>query len=152
MWTFEHSVECKADRNFAWQFWTNVRNWPVVDSSLESAALDGPFQSGTKVTTKPRAGDTINGQLEDVQDGRSAVVIIPVPGAALRCAWKFEDSGTRATRITQQATIAGEKAQDYVSTAAPALEKGIPQGMQRLAEAIDQIALGSALGRWLCLF
>lgn len=152
MWTFEHSVECKADRTFAWQFWTNVSNWPVVDSSVESAALDGPFRSGAKITTKPRGGDAIKGQLEDVHDGRSAVVIIHVPGAALRCTWKFEDSGTRKTRITQQATIEGEKSQDYVSAVAPEMEKGIPQGMQRLAETIEQLAFGSALGRWLHLF
>jgi hypothetical protein len=62
-----------------------------------------------------------------MDDGRSAVVIIPVPGAALRCAWKFEDSGTRATRITQQATIEGEKAQDYVSLVALEMERGIPK-------------------------
>jgi hypothetical protein len=123
-----------------------------VDSSAESAVLDGPFRSGAKIITKPRGSETIDAQLEDVQEGRSAVVIIPVPGAALRSVWRFEDSGNRTTRITQQATIAGEKAQDYVSTVAPEMEKGIPQGMQRLAETIEQLALASALGHWLCLF
>lgn len=48
MWAFEHSVECKVDRNFAWQFWSNVSNWAEVDSSVEIAALDGPFQSRAK--------------------------------------------------------------------------------------------------------
>jgi hypothetical protein len=119
---------------------------------VESAGLDGPFQSGARITTKPYGADAIKGQLEEVHDARSAVVVIPVPGAALRCRWKFEDSGTRTIRITQQATIAGEKAPDYVSTVAPNLEKGIPQGMQRLAETIEQQALGAALGPWLGLF
>jgi hypothetical protein len=152
MWSFEHSVECKVDRNFAWQFWTNVSNWPVVDSSVESAALDGSFQSGTKGSTKPRDGEAVHWQLDDVQDGRSAIVIIHVPGAALRCAWKFQDSGIRATRITQRVSIEGERAQDYLSTVAPELEKGIPAGMRKLAEAMEQVALGAALGRWFCLF
>ena len=151
MWTFEHSVECKADRNFAWQFWTNVSNWPVVDYSVESAVLDGPFRFGTKFITKPRSGEAINGELEDVRDGRGAVVIIHIPGAALRCVWKFEDAGKRTTRLTQQATIEGEKARDYQPALAD-LERTIPQGMQRLAETIEQFALGSTLGRWLCLF
>jgi hypothetical protein len=75
-----------------------------------------------------------------------------VPGPALRCIWKFEDSGIRATRITQQASIEGERAQDYVSTVAPELEKGIPLGMQKLAATMEEVALGSALGRLLCLF
>ena len=151
MWNFEHSVECKADRTFAWQFWTNVSNWPVVDHSVESAVLDGPFRSGAKFITKPRGGEAFNGELEDVRDEHGAVVVVHVPGAALRCIWKFEDAGKRTTRLTQQATIEGEKAQDYLAAAAE-LEKTIPQGMQRLAETIEQFALGSALGRWLCLF
>jgi hypothetical protein len=152
MWTFEHSVECKVDRKFAWQFWTNVSNWAEVDSSLASATLEGRFQSGAKITTKPRGGEIIHGQLQDVQDGCSAVVMILLPGAALRCAWKFEASGTGGTRITQQASIEGDRAPDYVSTAAPQLEKGIPLGMRKLAETIEQLALGAALGRWFCLF
>ena len=152
MWTFEHSVECKVDRNFAWQFWTNVSNWAEVDSSLEYATLDGRFESGARITTKPRGGETIHGQLQDVQDGYSAVVMIHRPGAALRCAWKFDDSGMGRTRISQQASIEGERASDYVSRAAPELEKGIPQGMRKLADTIEQLALGAALGRWFCLF
>jgi hypothetical protein len=152
MWTFEHSVECNVDKSFAWQFWTNVGNWTEVDSSLEFATLEGRFQSGARVATKPRGGQTIHGQLQDVQDGYSAVVMIQLPGAALRCAWKFEDAGIGRTRITQQARIEGERAPDYVSSAAPHLEKGIPLGMRKLAETIEQLALGAALGRWFCLF
>jgi hypothetical protein len=152
MWSFEHSVECKAGRTFAWQFWTNVGNWAVVDCSVESAALDGPFQPGAKGSTKPRGGEPIHWQLEGVQEGCSVVVMIQVPGAALRCTWKFEDSGSRRTPITQRASIEGDRAQDYVSTVAPELEKGIPLGMQKLAETMEQAALGPALGRWLCLF
>jgi hypothetical protein len=152
MWTFEHSVECKVDKNFAWQFWTNVSNWAQLDSSLESATLDGRFQSGARITTRPCGGETILGQLQDVQDGSSAVVMIQLPGVDLRCAWKFEDSGIGRTRITQQASIEGERAPDYISTAAPELEKGIPLGMRKLAETIEHLTLGAALGRWFCLF
>ncbi len=152
MWTFEHSVECKVDRNFAWQFWTNVSNWAEVDSSLESATLEGRFQSGAKITTKPQGGQTIYGQLQDVQDGHSAVLMIQLPGAALRSVWRFEDSGTGKTRITQQARIEGKRAPDYISTAAPELEKGIPLGMRKLADTIEHLSLGAALGRWFCLF
>jgi hypothetical protein len=54
--------------------------------------------------------------------------------------------------MTQRASIEGERAQDYISTAAPELEKGMPAGMKRLADAIEQVALGAALGRWLVLF
>ena len=142
MWTFEHSVECRADREFVWRFWTNVSNWPKVDSSADAVWLDGPFRSGARGRTKPLGREPIEWQLEDVQDGRTALFIIPVPSAALRFAWKFEDSETGGTRMTQRATIEGDRAQDYILTVAPELENGIPQGMQKLSDAIDQAALG----------
>ena len=152
MWTFEHSVECNVDRDFAWQFWTNVSNWPLVDSSVESATLDGPFQSGGQGTTKPRGGEAVHWQLEDVHIGRSTIVVIHLPGAALRFAWRFEDRGVRSVRMTQRVSIEGERAQDYISTAAPELARGMPAGMRRLADAMEQLALGAALGRWFALF
>jgi uncharacterized membrane protein len=148
MWSFEHSVECKVEAGFAWQFWADVTNWPVVDSSVESVAIDGPFQSGVKGNTKPRGGEVVHWQLEDVDDGRGAVVVLQLPGAALRFAWRFEDHGVRSVRMTQRVSIEGERARDYISTAARELEKAMPPGMRRLADAMEQVALGAALGRW----
>src|ERR1700756_724132 len=137
MWSFEHSVECNVERGYAWQFWTNVSNWPLGDSSVESATIDGPFQSGAKGSTKPRGAEAVQWQLEDIYDGRRAVVVIHLSGAALRFAWQFEDSGVRSVRMTQRVSIEGERAQDYVSTAAPEMEKGMPAGMRRLADAME---------------
>jgi hypothetical protein len=54
--------------------------------------------------------------------------------------------------MSQRVSIEGERAQDYISTAAPELEKGMPAGMRRLADAMEQLALGAALGRWFALF
>jgi hypothetical protein len=55
-------------------------------------------------------------------------------------------------RMTQRVSIEGERAQDYSSTAAPELESGMPAGMRRLADAMEQLTLGAALGRWFALF
>jgi hypothetical protein len=139
MWSFEFSLECAASREFAWQFWTDVRNWPVVDHSVETASLDGPFRSGAHGTTKPRGANTVHWQLEEVQEGHAAVVAIAVPGAALRFEWKFEDAG-RGTRITQRASYKGDKTEDYLPGIALQLEKEMPAGMRKLAEAIEHAA------------
>ena len=149
MWSFEHAVECSVAREFAWRFWSNVSNWPVVDTSVESVTIDGPFQSGVKGSTKPRGAEAVQWQLHDVEDGHSAAVVIQLPGAALRFAWRFEDrTGSRSVRMTQRVTLEGERERDYISTAAVELEKGMPAGMQRLANAMEEMALGAALGRW----
>jgi len=91
-------------------------------------------------------------QLEDVHDGRSAVVVIHLSGAALRFAWRFEDRRVRSVRMMQRVSIEGQQAEHYISTAASELENGMPAGMRRLADAMEQLALGASLGRWFALF
>ena len=140
MWKFEHSVECEVSRGFAWRFWTNVDNWAAVDPSLESVKLNGPFAAGTKGTTKPCDLHPIDWQLTEVQDRTSAVIEVPVPGAIFRFLWRFEDSPSGGARITQQVRIEGEQADHYVGRMGPEFEKGIPQGMRRLAEEMIRAA------------
>jgi hypothetical protein len=139
MWTFEHSVACAADRGFAWKFWTNVENWPVVDPAVEAVSLDGAFAAGAIGTTKPLNMEPVNWKLVEVQDGESAVVEIAVPGASAKFHWTFADAEAGSTCITQRATIEGENADDYQEFG-KGLEMGIPPGMQRLADAIAQAA------------
>lgn len=140
MWKFEHSVECRVNRDSAWKFWTNVDNWPVVDPSVESVKINGSFVAGTQGTTKPRDHDTVEWRLTEVEPPRRAHIEIPAPGATLICAWMFEDAPNGGTRITQQARLEGEQAEHYAGTVGPELEAGIPQAMRRLAEAMDRVA------------
>ena len=137
MWSFQHSVECKVNREFTWQFWANVSNWSVVDPSVESVTLDGLFATGTKGTTKPTGMDPVVWELVDVQDYHSAVIEIPAPGAVLKSVWSFEDTDDGGTRMGQLASIEGERAQDYAAMGAM-MEQGMPQAMQRMAEVIAQ--------------
>jgi Polyketide cyclase / dehydrase and lipid transport len=137
-WIFKHAVVCAASRAFAWQFWSNVENW-LLDTSVEAITIDGPFAAGTRGTSKPRGGDLINWQLVEVEDGRRAVIEIPLPGAVVRFDWQFEDLPDAGTRMTQRVTLEGEQAADYLAGVAE-LEKGIPQGMQRLAAEITLAA------------
>ena len=137
MWSFQHSVECNASREFAWQFWTNFSNWSVVDPSVESVTLDGPFATGTKGTTKPSGMDLVVWELIDVLEYHSAVIEIPAPGAVLKSVWSFEDTDDGGTLMTQRASIEGERADDYAAMCAM-MEQGMPQAMRRMAEAIVQ--------------
>ena len=141
-WRFEHSVDCPASRDFAWQFWTNVDNW-LFDVSVESVTLDGPFAAGTRGTTMPRGLDPINWQLVEVEEGRRALIEIDLPGAVVRFHWQFETLPGAVTRITQQATLEGEGAADYMAGVAE-LEKGIPEGMRTLSEEIGNAARRAA--------
>jgi hypothetical protein len=138
VWSFEHSVQCPVRREFAWKFWTKVANWPVVDPAVETVTLDGDFAAGTTITTKPRDMEVVKGRLVEVQEGSRAVVEVVMPDAYAKFFWTFADSET-GTRITQRVSIEGARGDEYQSFGEE-LEKGIPQGMQRLADAITEAA------------
>lgn len=134
-YTFTHSVECRAGREAAWRFWSDLRNWAAVDPAVESAKLDGPFEAGSRGETRTRGGGTVEWRLAEVSEGRGAVVEISLPGALVRFAWKFEELGEEATRMTQRVTLEGERAGEYAE-GMKVLEKNMPDGMSRLAQAI----------------
>lgn len=140
MWSFEYSVQSSVSREFAWQFWTNVANWPVVDPSVESVQLNGAFAAGTTGTTKQRGLDPIAWQILEVQDGYRAVIEIPAPGAVCRFVLLFADAANGGAQITQQASLDGEQAADYAQTIGPELANGIPQTMRRLVEEMQRVA------------
>lgn len=140
---FEHTVACPVGRDFAWQFWSNVENWAAVDPAVESVKLHGPFAAGTKGTTKPRGSASTEWELIEVQDNKSAMIGLSVPGAVLRFLWIFEDAAGGGTQITQRVTLEGERADDYVAEM-NGLERGIPEGMRSLVQAMVRATQGDA--------
>lgn len=142
-YVFTHSVECVAGRGFAWAFWSEVGNWAAVDPAVESVELDGPFASGARGETRTRGGGPVEWRLAEVSEGMGAVVEISLPGALVRFAWEFEESGGEATRITQRVTLEGEREGEYIE-GMKMLEQNMPAGMGRLAEAIASASRGSS--------
>lgn len=142
---FTHSLECPAPREFAWAFWSEVGNWAAVDSAVESVGLDGPFEAGARGETKPRGHAAVAWRLAEVEEGRGATIEMELPGAVLRFAWTFEESGAGGTKITQRVTLEGERAGDYAG-GMEGLGRGVPEGMRRLAEAIAAARGGARTG------
>src|SRR5262249_38619758 len=139
---FEHSIEIPVPRDFAWDYWTDVANW-VFDTSVESVTIDGPFAAGAKGVTKPRGQSPVEWKLIEVEGHSGAIIEIPLPGAAARFRWRFEDTADGGVRITQFVTLEGERAADY-EHAMEGLVNGIPQGMRKMAEVITKAAADQA--------
>lgn len=60
-------------------------------------------------------------------------------GAALRFTMRFEGKPDGGIRMTQTATLDGERAAEYIA-AVEQLKGGMPVGIARLAAAIDRLA------------
>jgi len=132
-WQFEYAVTCEVPPDFAWAFWSDVRNW-TLDADVESVELDGPFVSGARGVTHSRSSGRIEWSLCDVTE-REATFEFRVPGALMKFFWRFFPTRS-GVEIRQQASLSGEQVSEYLDKIAPALEQGIPAGMARLCEAI----------------
>jgi len=136
--TFEHSVECSVNPENAWRFWTNPRNW-ALDSDVVSVELNGPFASGSEGITESRSAGKIYWKLKSVSDDNRAVIEIRLPDGVAEFHWKFAATPS-GTQITQKVTLEGPQAQAYFDV----LKDGIPGGMAKLAQAIENSAANRA--------
>jgi hypothetical protein len=136
---FQHSVEVGVSQEAAWRFWTNVENW-TLDVAIEWVKLDGFFQAGVQGTTKTRGADLVQWEIAEVSEGESAVIEIPMPEAAARFVWKFEELAEERTRLTQQITLSGEQVDMYVAQMGEGFEQGVRQGMEKLSKEMERPA------------
>jgi hypothetical protein len=144
MWsTEEHSIECPVNRIFAWRFWTNVDNWRIYDPSIEAVDLDGPFAAGTNGATRTNDGRALKWKIISIEDGSSAVIDAYPMAAILRYIWKYEDTPSGGTRITQQVEIRGTMASVYTATLGKGMAERIPQRLQLLSDALIRAAAQS---------
>jgi hypothetical protein len=134
---FEYSIDCAVTPEFAWNFWTRVSNW-TLDADVTSIEIDGPFSAGARGSTISKSSGRVDWRIAEVQAGR-AVIEFPLPGALGRFVWTFEALGTR-TRITQRCTLEGEQADTFAKAVGPSLETGIPVGMRKLCETMENVS------------
>ena len=133
VWQFQHSVDCSAPRQFAWNHWTNIANWNDPPASFR---LDGPFDVGSKLTTS-LPGQTFHSVIRNVTSGREAIIEMPLADAILSFHWKFEPLSQDRTRITQRLALSGANARAFAAQAS-LLEQSTPEGMKQLVAAIER--------------
>jgi hypothetical protein len=133
-WVFEFSVDCAVSVDFAWSFWTNVKNW-ATDSDVDSIEIDGPFAAGTCGRTNSKSSGRIEWRIAQTHPG-SAVIEFPLSGALGRFVWTFENR-PGGVRMTQHCTLQGDQAGAYAAAIAPSLEAGIPAGMRKLCKTME---------------
>jgi hypothetical protein len=101
-----------------------------------SRSKEGVFAAGTRGVIHSKSSGMVDWQIAKAQFG-NAVIEFPLPGAVGRFEWRFE-SASPGTKITQRCTLEGERAGSYTRDFAPSLKAGIPDGMQRLVDAMER--------------
>ena len=133
VWTFEHSVECTANRNFAWAYWTNIANWNDPPAKFE---LDGPFAVGSRLTTT-LPEQTMHSVISSIDPGCAATIEMQLPDAILSFHWRFEELHEDQTLISKRLVLSGPKAKSFVAQVST-MEVSVPEGMMKVVAAIER--------------
>src|SRR6516225_8199499 len=101
-WELRHSVIANAPRQTVWEFVSNIDNLARVEGdAVESMTLDGPFQTGTRGTTKMRGQDARHWRLVEVAPPQRATYQIDLTAAVIQFIWIYEEGGDGRTRLNQ---------------------------------------------------
>ena len=143
-WELKHSVVANADRQTAWEFHSKISDKVarIEGDAVESITLDGPFQAGTKGTTKMRGQEPVHWRLVEVEPPERSVTEVELTEAVVRHTWTFEELPNGRTRLSQHIVLEGPGAEAYVPIMEEFFAKNISKGMERIAEEIARDAAG----------
>ena len=138
-WEFQRSVDANVPIGFAWQYMADVRNWSDPPAEF---ALDGPFASGSRGTTRMPGRQPNTWTLRDVEPGRGYTIEGGsfFDRALLLVHWRFDALSERRTRLTQRLELCGENAAAYIDGVRAGFEPNLEPGLRRIAALMEQAA------------
>ena len=143
IWELKHSVIANAPLQTVWEFISNIDNLARIEGdAVESMTLDGPYQAGSKGSTKMRGQEPIHWRLAEVEPPGRSVTEMQLTDAVLRFNWTYEELPDGRTRLSQQIVLEGPGAQAYVPFMEEHIAGNAPKGMQRLADEVARYAAG----------
>jgi len=143
-WELKHSVIADAHRQTVWEFVSNIANFARVEGdTVESMTLDGPFQAGTKGTTKMPGQEPTHWRLVEVKPPERTIYEMELTEAVVHFTWTYEELAGGRTRLSQHITLGGPGAKSYVPILEQHFAPNVGKGMEKLAEEIAKYAAGT---------
>jgi Polyketide cyclase / dehydrase and lipid transport len=130
-----------VNRQTVWEFVSNIDNLARIEGdAIESMTLDGPYQTGSKGTTKMRGQEPIHWRLVEVEPPSRNVTEMELTEAVLRFNWTHEELPDGRTDLSQHIVLEGPGAEAYFPFMEGHFVGNIPKGMERLAEEVVRYA------------
>jgi hypothetical protein len=132
-WTFAHTTTSSASPAAVWRRYVDVEGWSEWSrQGVEWSRIDGPFEVGTTGTSKPPGLPAGRFRLVTVEPEARFVTETRLPGSRLRFEHVVtpEDPGSR---IRHSAALEGPLAFVYLRVLRKRIERGLPDGVERLA-------------------
>jgi uncharacterized protein YndB with AHSA1/START domain len=142
-WEWKHSIIANTNRETVWEFVSNIDNLARVEGdAVESMTLDGPFQAGTRGTTKMRGQEPTHWRLVEVKPPERVVTEVALTEAVVRFTWTYEELTDGRTRLSQHIVLEGPGAEAYIPVMEEYFAPNVGKGMEKLAEEIARYAEG----------
>ena len=132
-WRFEHRAESAARPHDVWRRYLDVEHWCEWSRhGVEWSHIDGPFAVGTTGKSKPPRSRPLRFTLVAVEPDERFATEVKMPGGRLRFEHVIEPMST-GSRITHRVALDGPLAFLYAPLVRKGVEKGLPDGVDRLA-------------------
>jgi Polyketide cyclase / dehydrase and lipid transport len=132
-WSFEHSAVSPAEAHTVWQRYLDVERWCEWSRhGVEWSRIDGPFEVGTEGTSKPPGSRPVAFRLVAVEPDAFFASEVKLPWGRVRFEHAIESTDP-GSRITHRVTVNGPLAFLYSRVVRKSVEKGLPDGVERLA-------------------
>ena len=132
----KHSIKTSATPEAVWKLWSAVENWPQWDHGIEAAALEGPFEKGTKGWLKPIGGPKVKFEILSAQKNVGFHDRSFLPLTRL----DFKHSITQVngeTVVTHEVEMKGLFSFIFSRVVGSNIKKDMPSAMQKLIDLAE---------------
>lgn len=139
MWTKSHSVVTKkVTKEQMWKLFADVNNWHTWDEGIESAQLEGKFETGNHFMLKPKGGPTVKVDLLEMTVNKSFLDVTNFPLAKMYDNHQFEETPD-GLKITNTISVKGILAFVWVKLVAQNIVKALPVDIAKQIEAASKL-------------
>jgi polyketide cyclase/dehydrase/lipid transport protein len=139
MWTKSHSVVTKkVTKEQMWKLFADVNNWHTWDEGIESAHLDGKFETGNHFYLKPKGGPKVKVELLEMTVNKSFLDVTNFPGARMYDNHQFEET-PEGLKITNTISVKGILAFVWIKLVAQNIVKALPVDIPKQIEAASKL-------------
>ncbi|MFJ1758436.1 SRPBCC family protein [Kitasatospora sp. NPDC088134] len=150
MWEHEHTAETTAAPHAVWAVLADLDRWTDWDTSMESVALDGPFEVGGTVTMTPTGQDPIVSVITRIEEDRAYADATEFGGVTLRFSHTLTELPCGGTRVVHRLEIDGPEAGRLAPELGPMITEDFPAAMAGLlahAERAGRAGRAARAGR-----
>lgn len=134
---FQFTIATTATPEKIWQIWTDVPNWKVWDTGLQSAELKGDFKVGTKGVLIPDKGPKAKFKITEFKEGKSYAFRTGLPFGSLVIERVLEEKEGK-TLFTHKVSFKGLGGSLFAGSLGKRYRKMLPEVMERIKQLVEE--------------